>query len=309
VITASKPGPKSSTPLGGEMTKDDDKDWAELPGDDGTADFAKALLEHLHSEIARAEEAEHPLERLGILAAAQQELAWATRFAMSDCRRGGLSWPTMAGALGATHSTLLRQFEAAGPVVTARPAGPTGDNGQGPLRQAAKRVLNALAVPGAALKAADAATLNTEAQLMGNVMLVVDAKALLRAVQRVLTAGAAIETTQDGPLTAAESRLRSALRDLRKVYDRDRLLITAVAATQEAVVVAYNGAEVTVPLSEGSKVHVMLDIAVAAHGLPKERRGEFALRTPHGRVLTEAALGIRDEKVAVGDRLTLGPRP
>lgn len=286
----------------------DEMDWAELPGDDGTAGYAAALMRHVVQEIERAMNAQHPLEQLGILAAVQQEAAWATRFAMSDCRRAGLSWPTLAGALGATHSTLLRQFEAGGPVVTARPAGPAGDNGQGPLRQAATRVLNALAVPGAALKAADTTQLIAAAELMGKVMLVVDAEALLRAVARVLGAGAAIETAQDGPLTAAESRLRAALRDLHTIYDRDRLLIMAVDATQETVIVTYSDAEVTVPISDGSKVHVMVDVAMAAHGLPKDLRGQFALYTDTGHPLAETSLA-RDENVTVGDRLTLGPRP
>ena len=284
----------------------DEMDWAELPGDDGTAGHAAALMVHVAQEIERALNAQHPLERLGILAAVQQEVAWAARFAMADCRRSGLSWPTLAGALGATHSTLLRQFEAGGAVVTARPAGPAGDNGQGPLRQAATRVLNALAIPSAAPKVADTTQLTAAVELMGKVMLVVDAKALLRAVARVLAAGTAIEAAQDGPLTAAESRLRAALRDLHTIYDRDRLLITAVAATQETVIVAYNGAEVTVPISDGSKVHVMIDVAMAAHGLPKELRGQFALHTEKG-PLAETSLA-RDENVTTGDRLTLGRR-
>ena len=289
------------------MAKDDEKDWAELPGD-GTAGFANGLMQHLTQQIWRAKEAKHPLERLGILAALQQEAAWATRFVMSDCRRDGYSWPTMAGVLGSTHSTLLRQYQAGGPVVTARPAGPAGDNAQGPLRQAATRVLNALAVPGAAVKAEDAAALDYAAQQMGKVMRVVDAEALLHWVRRVLAAGTAIEKTADGPLTAAESRLRAALRDLHTIFDRDGLLIIAVAATQEAVIVSYNGAEVTVSVTEGSKIHQMLDVAMAALELPKEQRGEFALYTQDDRHLAEPALA-RDYGIAPGDRLKLGPRP
>ena len=142
---------------------------------------------------------------------------------------------------------------------------------------------------------------------MGKVMLVVDAEALLRAVARVIAAGAAIETAQDGPLTAAESRLRAALRDLRTIYDRDQLLITAVAATQEAVIVAYNGAEVIVPISDGSKVREMIDVAMAAHGLPNDLRGQFALHTDKG-LLAETSLAL-DEDVIAGDRLDLRPRP
>ncbi|HEY3871993.1 MAG TPA: hypothetical protein VGM10_26760 [Actinocrinis sp.] len=53
----------------------------------------------------------------------------------------------------------------------------------------------------------------------------------------------------------------------------------------------------------------MLDVATAAHGLSKERRGEFALITAGGRALAGTALAVRDEGVKVGDRLTLGPRP
>lgn len=96
--------------------------------------------------------------------------------------------------------------------------------------------------------------------------------------------------------------------DLRKIYIRDKLVITAVAATESAVVVIYGDTEATVALSEGSKMHRMIDVAIAALGLPKERRGEFALFTADGRPLAETALA-RDEKVQAGDRLTLGPRP
>ena len=53
----------------------------------------------------------------------------------------------------------------------------------------------------------------------------------------------------------------------------------------------------------------MVDVAMAAHGLPADRRGEFALFTEGDHMLNEISLAVIDEHVKVGDRLRLGPRP
>lgn len=151
-------------------------------------------------------------------------------------------------------------------------------------------MLNALAVPGSAMKTSNASTLIGTAEAMNKAVLSADAKTLLDAVKDILAAEIAIEATWDAPLTAAESRLRAALGDPRTIYVRDKLVITAVAVAEPAVLVVYDGTELTVALSEGSKVHRMIDVAIAALGPPKKRRGEFALHSEDDRVLAETVL-------------------
>lgn len=46
------------------------------------------------------------------------------------------------------------------------------------------------------------------------------------------------------------------------------------------MIVTYNGAEVTVPISDGSKAHALFDVAM--HRLPRDLRGRFALHTDKG---------------------------
>src|ERR1035437_5953758 len=58
-------------------------------------------------------------------------------------QEGGCPGRRSAAAVGAQHSTVLRQYQSGGPVITARPAGPNGDDGQGPLRRAATKLVHA----------------------------------------------------------------------------------------------------------------------------------------------------------------------
>jgi hypothetical protein len=286
----------------------EDHDWAAAVPDASTAEYAAALLPHLVEQIQEAAAAGNPAERLARLAAAQQELAWATYFAMDDCRRVGQSWPTISKVLGGTHTTLLRQYEAGGPVVLARPGGPAGDDGRTALHEASIRVLNALnTVPVSAFKGADPAELAAAAQELSRALTRADAGTLLAAADRLLAASG---TSESSLLTAAKSRAYTALRDLRVVVDRDRKLIMAIATTRDSVIVEYGDAEAIVPLTDGSKIFRMRDMAVAVLGLPKEQRGALALFQGE-RQLEDFALARDYEapKIKVGDRLVLGPRP
>lgn len=286
----------------------EDQEWAAVP-DDGTAGYADALLPHLLEQIQQALETKHPVERVGRLAAAQQELAWATYFALYDSRRAGHSWPTIANVFGGAHTTALRQFEAGGPVVTARPGGPTGDDGRTALHQAAIRALTKMnLVPVDAFTQADPSELTAAAQGLTRALHLADADGLLAAVDRLLTAAG---TGESSLMTSAKKNAYDALRDLRMVVDRDRKLIRAIAAGRDSVIVVYGDTEVTVPLTEGSKIFRMRDMAAAAFEVPKEQRSEFALFDRADRQLEDFALArdYKDPEIKAGDRLVLGLRP
>jgi hypothetical protein len=62
-----------------------------------------------------------PAQRARRLAEAQQQLGWAQRHAVDECRLRGLSWRQIGAALGVAHDALYRQYSSGGPVVTAAP--------------------------------------------------------------------------------------------------------------------------------------------------------------------------------------------
>ena len=204
----------------------------DITPDGGSEGFAEQILRHLASEAERAANAD-PFSRLQILATSIQQLAgWATRWAIGDLRRKGMSWAQIAAAVGAQHSTVLRQYQSGGPVITARPAGPNGDDGQGPLRRAATKLVHAT-FPTTALQNSPTGRLYLPVQAMADSMLTPVARPLLTTVKQVL-AEADTLTAKGYPATAAFEQERAvweAIGTLREVFTRDQLLIEAIAAT------------------------------------------------------------------------------
>jgi hypothetical protein len=85
-------------------------------------------------------------------------------------QEGGCPGRRSAAAVGAQHSTVLRQYQSRGPVFTARPAGPNGDDGQGPLRRAATKLVHAT-FPTTALQNSPTGRLYLPVQAMADSML------------------------------------------------------------------------------------------------------------------------------------------
>ena len=279
-------------------------------GAGGDAERARdAMLAHMGTEVERALGA-GPLKCLRIIAEIQDYGAWAARFAVDACRDAGVSWPVMATAVGVPHSSLTRQHANVGPLVIARPAGTLGDDGQTPLRQAATQVVKAT-FPTRTLMSSPTGALIEPVQAMAEAMRTLDRpEPLLSAVGRVLEVADGLpgRVRPGGAVDQEEAAIWDAVDELADVYARDRILIETIAAGRPAVVVVFEDAQVRVPISEGSKIHVMIDRALALHGVRGENNGAFMLLNEEGRELGMMALA-RDEKVRADDQLTLRRRP
>lgn len=81
---------------------------------DQCLDNVIALLHH-------AKDNDDPVRRAQILTDAQHQLAWALRWAVTDCQQAGQPWRTLGTKIGLPHGVLYRQVTAAGPVVAAEP--------------------------------------------------------------------------------------------------------------------------------------------------------------------------------------------
>jgi hypothetical protein len=197
----------------------------------GTTGFTEAMFDHMAAEMERAKTVD-PIQRLQIIAALQAYAGWAARFAIDDLRRAvpAESWPTIAAAVGAQHSTLIRQHGAGGPVLIARPAGPSGDNGQGPIRRAATALINA-AFPTQALMGSATAPLLAPVQQLADAMSTTDTpEPLLAAGARVVAEAEALRGLgQIGHAFDQEVAIWDAVAQFAEVYRRDAVLIRAVA--------------------------------------------------------------------------------
>ncbi len=215
--------------------------------------YTEHLLQHLADEVRHAQDADDPREQLVLLAGVQQLAAWATRFAAADCRRLGDSWPALAARLGqGHHSTLMRQFEAGGPLVTARPFPVSGtrDVGDTALRQAATRLYQQM-LPTAELQNSPTGQLYLAVQAMAQNMTystgpgqVTDPGPLLGAIAEVLRQADDLTDAHGYPDAAAfpqEEAIWSALSDLRASYSRDRVLLEAA---HHVTVLATGGGDV-----------------------------------------------------------------
>lgn len=105
------------------------------------SDYSDAMLRNIIDEAQRALRIQDPIGRADIISGQIQPYAgWALRWAIQDCRAAGMTWETIAGALGRSYPSLLRQFEAGGPVYTTRAAQSADTrnyDGQTPLRRSA----------------------------------------------------------------------------------------------------------------------------------------------------------------------------
>jgi hypothetical protein len=189
------------------------------------------MLSELLIEVQRALDINDPLGRAELLATVVQPYAaWATRWSIAEARERGLSWPAIAGALGQQHSTILRQYQAGGPVVTARPYGARHDR-QDELRRAAADLVHEM-FPTRALQESDTgAVLYVPVQTLADRMISQDAQPLLAAVAEVLIRA---DSLRPGYPSAAgfdqERAAWAAIDKLDAVYRRDRILIEIAGA-------------------------------------------------------------------------------
>src|SRR6266567_6771465 len=103
--------------------------------------YSGAMLRRLLEEVQRALGTNDPASRADFLAGVIQPYAgWALRWAIEDMRAYGMSWTTIAGIVGRPHPTLLRQYQAGGPIYVhhgAHSQGTRNFDAQTPLRRAA----------------------------------------------------------------------------------------------------------------------------------------------------------------------------
>jgi hypothetical protein len=87
--------------------------------------------------------------RADVLAGVIQPYAgWALRWAIEDCRDRGMSWASIAAIVGKPQQTIVRQFQAGGPVYAhqaAHSAGTRNFDAQTPLRRAATELAQRMA--------------------------------------------------------------------------------------------------------------------------------------------------------------------
>ncbi|WP_414170889.1 hypothetical protein ACMATS_37815 (plasmid) [Streptoverticillium reticulum] len=201
--------------------------------DDPERDYGQQMLEELLSEVQRALSATDPLTRAQILAQQVQPYAgWALRWAVADAQKNGASWPSIGLAVGQQHTTIYRQFQGGGPLVTVRPhhtSGTRNDDYQDALRQAAKRVTGE-AFPTQELQRSPLGQLYGPIQAMAETLRVVDsAEPLLRQVDHLLGAVATLESAgyPSRDIGTQEKAVWAALVDLRTAYERDKPFIEA----------------------------------------------------------------------------------
>jgi len=105
------------------------------------SDYSDAMLRRLVDEAQRALRIRDAIGRADVISGSIQPYAgWALRWAIEDCRAAGMSWEAIAGVLHRSYPSLLRQFEAGGPVYTVRAAHSSETrnfDAETPLRRAA----------------------------------------------------------------------------------------------------------------------------------------------------------------------------
>lgn len=189
----------------------------------------------------------------------------------------------------------------------ARPAGPRGDDGQGGLRQAALAVVQAALPAESVMQGTDFGPLLDSVKQLATAMRVIDRpEPLLSAVDQVVAARPLTPESVGRRLLDHETATLTKVDRLAQVVERDRVLILAVSACQPHVVVVHEEAEARVPISEGSKIHAMIDRALEVHHLTGGDGG-YLLLAEDGRDLGVFSLA-RDEGIHAGDRLTLQRR-
>ncbi|HEV2343436.1 MAG TPA: hypothetical protein VGS97_05030 [Actinocrinis sp.] len=224
--------------------------------DSSEARYGEQMMHNLAEEVKRALAVPDPLTKAQILAElVQPYAAWATRWAVRDARAGGLSWPSIALALGMDQSVLYRQYEAGGPIVTARAhhAKQGSRNigridGQIRLRQAAAKLPPQFVFAGPSpsntdeLGALPTFALAEPVRAMAHAMAAHqlgtgEAEPLLSSVEAVLAEADRLAAAHGYPDAAASSPWEKAiwefLGELREAYDRDNALIRLVAAAQQ----------------------------------------------------------------------------
>jgi hypothetical protein len=200
-----------------------------------SSDNADAMLRRLIDEAQRALRTQDPAGRADIISSSIQPYAgWALRWAIDDCRRGGMAWQTIAGLLNRSYPSLLRQFEAGGPVYTARAAHSAGTrnyDGQTPLRRAATALAQQMA--GLGMHRPDSVTwthLHEPVDQLASAQCITDdPEPLLRAAQTVLGIADRVRLTAEAQpsISKAERAIWPIIDELKACYERDRPQIEA----------------------------------------------------------------------------------
>lgn len=192
------------------------------------ADESDLMLLRVKEAVERAFNAD-PASRVYILAQSVQPLSgWALRWAVQDCRERGMPWTEIAGILNRPYSTVLRQFQAGGPVYAHQAAHSQNTrnfDGQTPLRQTttelAKRMGSlALSCPGSIT----AIHLHARIERLASALSVLDDPKPMLEATRVVLAGANGIKDKLQPreeLPAEERAVWNILEELDICYRRD----------------------------------------------------------------------------------------
>ena len=203
--------------------------------------YADAMLQNIIDEARRALAIQDPIGRADIISGQiQPYTGWALRWAIEDCRAAGMTWQAIAGVLGRSYPALLRQFEAGGPVYTARAAqSPDTRNydGQTPLRRAATALAQQMLRLG--MQRPDSFTyahLHEAVDKLATAQCVTDDPApLLQATRDVLALAELLRphaTAQ--PFAVEAAAIWEILDELKACYERDRGRIEAAHSIQAA---------------------------------------------------------------------------
>lgn len=193
------------------------------------ADEADLMLVRLKEEVQRALDTRDPATRANIFARSVQPLAgWGLRWAIQDCRDRGMPWTEIAGLLNRPYSTVLRQFQAGGPVYAHQAAHSRSTrnfDSQTPLRQAATELakrMGSLAVAYPSSITAFYLRARIE-KLAGKLTILDDPEPMLAATRVVLAAANGIKdklsTREEMP--AEERAVWTILEELDICYRRD----------------------------------------------------------------------------------------
>lgn len=205
------------------------------------SNYGDAMLRHLISEAERALSIQDPAGRADIISGQIQPYAgWALRWAIEDCRKTGMSWQAIAAMLGRSYPAILRQFEAGGPVFTARAAHSADTrnyDGQTPLRRAATAL--AQQMHGLGMRRPDSFTyahLHEVVDKLASAMTVIDDPApLLQATRDVLALADLLRPhAQPFKFPEAEGEIWGTIGGLKACYERDRGQIEAAHQVQTA---------------------------------------------------------------------------
>jgi len=201
--------------------------------------YSDAMLRHLVGEAQRALRIQDPVGRADIISGQIQPYAgWALRWAIEDCRKAGMSWQQIAAMLGRSYPSLLRQFEAGGPVYTARAAhSPDTRNydGQTPLRRAATALVQHMRGLGMRPDAFTYAHLYELVDKLASAMTVIDDPApLLQATRDVVALAERLRQYAQPFKVEGERETWDVIDELKACYERDRGQIEAAHQIQAA---------------------------------------------------------------------------